>query len=255
MKHSQNQNNSKTQKVDAQRKTSVIFMELGLVFALLIAYVALESKTTIEVVKTYEYGNKTVMDEVEIPEIIDKQIEPDEPVVKPEPQIPDEIEIRDDDDDFDEGQLLSTEVTVTDKIDLKEALAKIPELDDGSDAPTKEYFLTAIEEAPIFPGCKGSKEMLRKCFEKKIQDHVNQHFDGGLTQKLGLESGKKRIAVQFVIDHQGKVTDIEVRAPHKGLEKETIRVIEKLPQMTPGKQNTEPVRVKYSLPITFKVLD
>jgi protein TonB len=44
-----------------------------------------------------------------------------------------------------------------------------------------------------------------------------------------------------------------MRGPDKNLEAEAKRIIEKLPKMTPGKQRGRPVRVPFSIPITFKL--
>ena len=70
---------------------------------------------------------------------------------------------------------------------------------------------------------------------------------------LGLSPGKKRVFVMFKIDKTGKIVDVRARGPHARLEKEAIRVISLLPQMTPGKQRGRAVGVKYTLPITLIV--
>jgi len=111
-----------------------------------------------------------------------------------------------------------------------------------------------IEQVPVFPGCKGNKRELRKCLEESIRDHVAKNFNVSLAQDLGLELGKKRIFVMFVIDRQGGITNIQSRAPHKRLQLEAERVIKTLPKMKPGEQRGKPVGVKYSLPIVFEVL-
>jgi len=110
-----------------------------------------------------------------------------------------------------------------------------------------------IEKVPIYPGCKGSKKELRKCLEESIRDHIAKNFNAGLAQDLGLESGKRRIFVKFVIDRTGGITSIQSRAPHKRLQLEAERVVKTLPKMKPGEQRGKPVGVKYSLPIIFQV--
>jgi len=62
----------------------------------------------------------------------------------------------------------------------------------------------------------------------------------------------QKITVQFTVDTNGYVTSIVARAPNKQLEKEAIRVVSRLPKMTPGKQGTVKVPVQYLIPITFK---
>ena len=51
----------------------------------------------------------------------------------------------------------------------------------------------------------------------------------------------------------GNIVDIQARAPHKKLKEEAIRVIKLLPKMEPGKQQGKPVKVRYSMPIIFKI--
>jgi periplasmic protein TonB len=111
-----------------------------------------------------------------------------------------------------------------------------------------------IEDAPVYKGCEGlSKEENKKCFDKKMTRFVVRNFDANLAQELGLHSGKHKMYSQFIIDKTGAVIDIIIKAPHPKLEKELDRIIRKLPQFTPGKQRKKPVKVKYTLPISFQV--
>ena len=62
-----------------------------------------------------------------------------------------------------------------------------------------------------------------------------------------------RVFVQFTIGKDGSISGIRTRGPDKNLEKEANRIISRLPTMTPGKQRGRPVRVPFSIPITFKL--
>ena len=61
-----------------------------------------------------------------------------------------------------------------------------------------------------------------------------------------------RVIVQFKIDETGNIRDIRAKAPVPELEEEAKRVVNSLPQMTPGKQRGKAVGVVYSLPIVFQ---
>ena len=127
-------------------------------------------------------------------------------------------------------------------------------LEEPKDEPIETLPFILIENAPVFKGCEGlSKEKNKICFDKKMKNFVQRNFDAQLANEIGLNSGKYRISTQFVIDDQGNVVDIQIRAPHSRLKKETQALIKKLPKFTPGKQRDKAVKVKYILPISFRV--
>jgi len=111
-----------------------------------------------------------------------------------------------------------------------------------------------IDEPPMLPSCenKGTQDERRDCVASEISEHIKKNFNQTLAWNLGL-TGKQRITVVFKIDTNGNVFGVRSRAPHPDLEAEVIRVINTLPQFTPGKQNGEKVIVPYSLPIIFEV--
>ena len=115
----------------------------------------------------------------------------------------------------------------------------------------KEIDFDSVERAPIYPGCEPYIQQLRSCFQRKIQIHINKNFRyPEFAQKTGIQG---RVFVQFIIDKDGSIVGIRTRGPDKNLEKEAQRIIGKLPTMTPGKQRGRPVRVPFSIPITFKL--
>ena len=118
---------------------------------------------------------------------------------------------------------------------------------------TLDVPFSEIENVPVFPGCIGTEEELKKCLQDGITNHVNKNFNTTLANELKLEPGVQRIYVMFKIDKDGNISDIQSRAPHKSLEDEAIRVVSLLPKMIPGKHKDNYVNVKYALPIAFKV--
>jgi protein TonB len=109
-----------------------------------------------------------------------------------------------------------------------------------------------IDEIPLYPGLEKSKST-KEDFSQQIAVFIKENFDTDMANHLGLESGKKRIYVQFTIDRSGNITKVRARAPHKRLEEEAVRVISSLPQMKPGIKDGKEVAVKYTLPITLNV--
>lgn len=110
-----------------------------------------------------------------------------------------------------------------------------------------------IENVPVFPGCTGTRAQKAACLDENIKKFVVLNFNSSLPKKLGLAKGRKKIWLVFRIDENGKVTNINARAPHPGLKEEAIRVARLLPQMLPGKQRGKAVGMKYTLPISFNV--
>jgi protein TonB len=171
----------------------------------------------------------------------------------PPPPAPEKIEIVADEEEIEETVLESTETDESEYVEV-EPIDNIEEIIEEEEV-VKDIPFAIIEEPPVFPGCKGSKEEMKKCMQDKINSHVTKHFNINLAQELGLTEGKKKVYVQFKIDKTGEIIDIRARGPHARLEKEAIRVVQMLPRMTPGKQRTRPVRVSYTLPITMVVLE
>ncbi len=63
-----------------------------------------------------------------------------------------------------------------------------------------------------------------------------------------------RVILQFVVERDGSVSDVEVvKGVDKDLDKEAVRVVKLMPRWVPGEMDGEPVRVKYTLPILFRI--
>lgn len=222
-----------------------IFMQLGLVLALLVVYLAIEKKTYDRVIADLGPVVLNMEDEEQTVEI--EQVKPPEPKTPP-PPTPDKIEVVEDEVEVEETVIESTETDEDEAVEVEEIIEVEEEEEVMEDVP-----FAIIEDVPVYPGCKGSKAKLRACLQENITKHVNRKFNSELASDLGLSPGIKRIFVMFKIDKNGNITDVMARAPHKRLQEEAIRVVKLLPKMTPGKQRGRPVGVKYSLPIAFKV--
>jgi len=240
-------NSQKQHRNDKLQKSSVLFLQLGLVLALFLTYTALEFESIkksfplvevnptdpipifdTDVIVQIKRESKPIEKKVQSRSVENIEVVPDHvptprEVFKPTDKDP--------------------EPTISSVID------SLPD-DTGDDTEDEPQPFILIENPPIFPGCEGlEKKASKQCFANGVSKFVNRKFNTGIAEDL---SGKQKIWVQFVIDKTGAITDIQARSLHKKLEKEAIRVVEKLPQMTPGMQRTRPVKVKYTLPIVFQ---
>ena len=87
---------------------------------------------------------------------------------------------------------------------------------------------------PSFPGCEGTNEELKECLSKKMGRFIQKKFNSDLANELGLSPGIQRIYTVFKIDKTGNIIDVKIKAVHKRLEKEGIRVVGLLPNMKPS---------------------
>ncbi len=225
---------------------SKLFMQLGLVLALFITYLAIERKTYD---RTFADLGPATLNQEEDEQVIEiKQHVEQQQQKAPPPPAPDKIEVVEDEKEVEETIIQSTETDETEAVVVEDIVEEEEEEEVIEDVP-----FAIIEDVPVYPGCKGSKKELKACLSKKIDKHVRRKFNGDLAGDLGLSPGIKKIFVMFKIDKHGKITNVRARAPHKRLQAEAIRVIKLLPDMIPGKQRGRAVGVKYSLPIVFKV--
>ncbi len=224
---------------------SKLFLQLGLVLALLITYLSIEFKTFDRELDDLGMANLSEEIEEDIP--ITERIEQIKPPPPP-PPAPEKIEVVEDEKEVEETMLESTETDENEVVEVEEIEEVVEAEEVLDDVP-----FAIIEDAPIYPGCKGNKAALKKCLQEKIMKHVSRKFNTGLAGDLGLDPGKKRVIVVFKIDKSGNIVDVRARGPHARLEKEGIKVVKMLPKMIPGKQRGRPVGVKYTLPITLQV--
>jgi len=232
------------------QKSSILFTQLGLILALLIVYLALEFTSVKEITKLHHFvtDDETIFVTSDIPVIFiekNKEIKNQINLKKLAPLVEPKIVSN----DTETVQQILDPIDFNSPIDLN-SIPEAPEDPLGDEEPLP---FIIIEEAPIFPGCEGLDSIeSKKCFTKQISKYVKKKFNTGLAEELGLK-GKQKIYTQFIIDKDGKSNIIFIKAPHKRLEKEVIRIVKNLPQMTPGKQRKKPVPVKYTLPILFHI--
>lgn len=242
-------NPSNQQQTEKFHKSSALNLQLGLLLALLIVYLGLEFTSTKQIVQLPDYKpDEPRSYVVDAP----SKIVIERPTAQQQKKQPQKKELADDFTMTDDPVVLTKPTEfITDEVPpiVIDSIAEIVDKEE----PEDDIDFIAVEQAPLFPGCENlNKKEAKFCFTKKMRAFVNKNFNTDLASDNSL-SGKQKIYALFTIDKTGNITGVQIRAPHSVLEKETKRVLNKLPKMTPGRQNTIPVSVKYTLPIVFEV--
>jgi protein TonB len=132
-----------------------------------------------------------------------------------------------------------------------------PKVDSVQDAEGKSALLiSSVEELPIYPGCEAavaaSREEGFNCFNRMILALVGRN---AVYPKKARQKGiQGNVYVRFIIEKDGYVSNVEVvRSVDPELDAEAVRVIKMLPRMEPAKVNGKPVRITYTIPISFRL--
>ena len=107
--------------------------------------------------------------------------------------------------------------------------------------PDENSIFQVVETQPEFPG--GMAELM-KYLQKNIR----------YPQICKEQRVQGRVIVQFVVNADSTITDVNVIKPvNPYLDQEALRVVKAMPKWNPGKQRGEPVRVRFTLPVTFRL--
>ncbi|MDE6464645.1 MAG: energy transducer TonB [Muribaculaceae bacterium] len=138
-----------------------------------------------------------------------------------------------------EAQLGAVDITegVNDlnKVEVKEQVIAEPVVDD------EPVSIAMVEQKPSFPGG-----------EAAMYTWLSQNI---VYPPAASEEGVQgRVVVEFVVGKDGSITNARVvRNRHPALDREALRVIQSMPRWVPGRNNGQPVKVTYTLPVTFKL--
>lgn len=218
----------KTPKADLENKRT-LFLQIGLIISLAIAFAAFEWKT-------YEKRESTLQKQTvqETPEemvpITKQEKEPPPPEA---PQSTTELNIVED------------EVDVEDEVMVDVTADENTEVEEYEPAPMEEEekeedkVFVVVEDQPEFPG--GEKARMRY-----LRNSIEY-------PQLARESGiEGTVYVTFVVEKDGSITNVKVlRGIGGGCDKEAIRVVKEMPKWEPGKQRGKAVRVQFNMPIRF----
>ena len=106
---------------------------------------------------------------------------------------------------------------------------------------TNQKVFDTVEQMPEYPGGMQAMIAFLQTNMKYPEDAAKQKVEG-------------RVMVQFVVETDGSISDVHVaKQVFPSLDAEAIRVVQAMPKWTPGKEKGNVVRVKYNLPIVFRM--
>lgn len=223
----------KSPKADLEGKKQMSLL-MGYVIALAVLFVAFEW-ATYDVKVAQDSGLRDVIDEEEI-EITRPENVPPPPPVAPPPVAADVLNVVEDDIKVD-AEIASTD----DSQKAAQVQTYTPPAVVEEEEESANHIFTVVEKAPTFPGGEGA---LLKFINGTVKYPV-----------VAAENGiQGRVYCEFVVDKDGKIKDAIVkRGVDPSLDKEALRVINAMPAWNPGEQRGKPVKVRFTVPITFKL--
>ena len=221
----------KSPKADLQNKRGLL-LEIGLVISLCLvigAFAYTPKERTIE-----KMDLQAAIVEEEIVEITRQDQKPPEPPKRVEVKvIADLLQVVTND------TKITTEVDFAEFDENTEVIQQVEVVEETIE--DDQPFLIA-ETMPSFQG--GDLNTFRNWVQQNVK-----------FPQIALENGiQGRVSCSFVVNKDGSIVDAEViRGVDPSLDKEALRVINSMPKWSPGKQRGKPVRVKYTVPVTFRL--
>ncbi|CCZ47512.1 MAG TPA: energy transducer TonB [Mediterranea massiliensis] len=225
----------KSPKADLENKRST-WLLVGYVIVLAFMFIAFEwTKRDVKIDTSQAVADLVFEEEIEIP--ITEQPEQATPPPPPEaPAVVESLTIVDDD-----MEVESTEIASSEETGQAVEIAYVPPTVEEEEVVEQEIF-EVVEQMPEFPN--GGMAGLMQYLSKNIKYPT-------IAQENGTQG---RVTVQFVVNADGSIVDAKViRGVDPYLDKEALRVINSMPKWKPGMQRGKAVRVKYTVPVMFRL--
>ena len=225
----------KSPKADLENKRST-WLLVGYVIVLAFMFIAFEwTKRDVKIDTSQAVADLVFEEEIEIP--ITEQPEQATPPPPPEaPAVVESLTIVDDD-----MEVESTEIASSEETGQAVEIAYVPPTVEEEEVVEQEIF-EVVEQMPEFPN--GGMAGLMQYLSKNIKYPA-------IAQENGTQG---RVTVQFVVNADGSIVDAKViRGVDPYLDKEALRVINSMPKWKPGMQRGKAVRVKYTVPVMFRL--
>ena len=223
----------KSPKADLEsKKTSNLL--IGAILTLSVLFVGFEWSERDKKVTT-DTGLQEVLFEEEIIPITEQEQPKQAPPPPEAPKVEEVLEIMDNDSEVEESTIQASDDTQA-AVEVKYTPVEVEE-----EEVEEQQIFQVVEEMPEFPGGMGE---CMKFLGKNIKYPT-------ISQENGVQG---RVIVQFVVNRDGSIVDpVVVRGVDPYLDKEALRVISTMPKWKPGKQRGKAVRVKYTVPVMFRL--
>ena len=221
----------KSPKANLENK-KLMFMQIGLIISLLIAWMAFEYKSYDKRVIDPSLLRQTEVLDEEMVEIT-KQDEP-KPQPVEVPQQTTQIEIVDD-------NVETQDLNINAEVEQNEVIEEYVPVEVEEDEVVEQEIFQIVEEMPSFPGG-----------DQKMMEYVAKNIK---YPQIARETGVQgKVFVNFVVEPDGSVSNVKIlRGIGGGCDEEAMRVVKSMPKWKPGKQRGRAVRVSYILPVNFKL--
>jgi periplasmic protein TonB len=125
----------------------------------------------------------------------------------------------------------------------------------GGEEEPKEFTPFSVDNLPMFDACKGlSRAAQKECFDEQMAKAITKHLvypDGDL------ENGRQGVAlIEFVIDEKGTITNVRALDNKRAtiaMQKAAEKAVKRIPKLIPATHGDKPVRIKYSIPVGFRL--
>ncbi len=210
---------------------------MGMIVGLAVLFVGFEWGSKDVQVVTADEGVADIIAEEEI-EITRPENTPPPPPPPPAPAVTEVLNVVEDDVELEQQEIISSE---DDASAAQQETFVAPVVEEEEEEESAQQIFTVVEKQPEFPG--GTAELF-KYLSKAIKYPV-------IAQENGIQG---RVVCSFVVNRDGSIVDIQVmRGVDPSLDKEAIRVISEMPKWKPGEQRGKPVRVRFILPVQFRL--
>ena len=209
-----------------------MFTQIGLIIALLIAWLAFEHKSYDKRQIDESLLNREVVLDEEMVEITKQEEQKPQPVEQPQQTT--QLEIVDD-------NVETEDININAEVEQNEVIEEYVAPEVVEEEVVEQEIFQIVEEMPAFPGG-----------EAKLMEYVGKNIKyPQIARETGIQG---RVFVGFVVEPDGSVSNVKIlRGIGGGCDEEAMRVIKSLPKWKPGKQRGKAVRVSYQIPVFFKL--